>query len=144
MHPETHSERVGAIEMMMKEWGIRPTPVRVLVLKELLESGRPMSALELETSLQTVDRSSITRTLSVFSESHLIHQISDGSGAMRYEVCTDKASEIHNDEHAHFHCRKCGKTYCLPELRLKIPKIPAGYEAEDISYVITGICPKCR
>lgn len=143
--PESSSrEKIQKAEGLLKEWGIRPTPVRTLVLKTLLKAKRPVSALEIETVLQTVDRSSITRTLATFAESHLIHSISDGSGAMRYELCNELPSEKHTDEHAHFHCRKCGKTYCLPELKLEKPTIPEGYEGENISFIITGICPTCK
>ncbi|MDE6007211.1 MAG: transcriptional repressor [Muribaculaceae bacterium] len=144
MHSESQSGSHVKADAVLKEWDIRPTPVRVLILRVLLESKRPVSALEIENLLQTVDRSSITRTLSTFAEAHLIHPISDGSGAMRYELCRESSSNNHTDEHAHFHCRKCGKTYCLPELQLSIPAIPEGYEGESITYIITGLCPTCR
>lgn len=144
MPEPSRPEKPQKAEEVLKEWGIRPTPVRTLVLKALLRAKRPVSALEIEMALQTVDRSSITRTLSAFAESHLIHSISDGSGAMRYELCNEPTTEKHTDEHAHFHCRKCGKTYCLPELRLEIPAIPKGYEGESISFIITGVCPTCK
>ncbi len=127
--------------------GIRLSPVRLLVLKLLMSSDKPMSSLEIETRLETVDRSSITRTLSVFTEAHIVHVISDGSGSMKYEVCADTeahSGQFHSDEHAHFHCRNCGETVCLPSAPMPEPDLPEGFLAENATYVITGLCPACN
>lgn len=128
---------------ILEQAGIRPSPVRIMVLRELLKSGRPLSAQEMESRLETVDRSSITRTLSTFSEEHIIHPISDGSNSMRYELCTDTDREMHGDLHAHFHCRLCGVTLCLHNIKAVVPQLPEDYHAENVTYVITGVCPSC-
>ena len=127
--------------------GIRVSPVRLLVLKTLMSSDRPLSSLDIETGLETVDRSSITRTLSVFTEAHIVHVISDGSGSMKYEVCADMGTgdgQFHSDGHAHFHCRSCGETVCLPSASVPEPELPEGFRAENATYVITGLCPSCN
>lgn len=130
--------------MMLERAGIRPSPARTLTLKILAESGAPLSALDIEQCLETVDRSSITRTLALFTDSHLVHVISDGSGSMKYEICSDCLSDArHSDEHAHFHCRVCGKTVCLTRFALRFPELPEGYVAENATFVITGLCPDC-
>ena len=137
-------KKVLNVETILKNSNVRPSPARILVLKILLESSRPLSALEIENQLETLDRSSITRTLPVLLEAHLIHQLSDGSGSMKYEACKDvKFSDKHNDEHAHFHCVKCGETTCLNDMEIKIPQRPEGYVVENISFIISGHCPKC-
>ena len=134
---------------ILAEAGIRPSPVRILILGELYQSGRPLSSLEIETMLDTVDRSSITRTLSLFADRHIIHVIPDGSGSMKYEICHDTARHSqcsvtgHSDEHAHFHCRICGMTTCLDNVHVGQPELPDGYHAENVSYIVTGICPAC-
>ena len=117
---------IEAIEMMLGESGLRPTPVRVLVVKELMAASRPMSGKELEELLDTVDRSSISRTLVHFTEHGLVHQ------------------HRHTDEHPHFHCRECGETICLPRMQVPDMDLPEGYKGENISYIITGICAKCQ
>lgn len=133
------------IEKILSEAGIRPTPARKLILKMLMEADHPLSAQEIDDSLETLDRSSITRTLPILNESHLIHQISDGSGAMKYELCkgiwTDQG---HDDQHIHFHCNKCGRTLCLQHLEIVIPPLPEGFYIENVTYVIHGICPQCN
>lgn len=132
------------IEMLARA-GVRPSPVRTLIIKELLEADRPLSAMELEERLDTVDRSSITRSLTIFAEERLVHIISDGSGSMKYELCKSCTHDSgHSDEHVHFHCRVCGQTVCLQNAPIQVPTLPQGYEPEFTTFVITGLCPKCR
>ncbi|MGN0238357.1 MAG: Fur family transcriptional regulator [Lepagella sp.] len=135
----------GDIARLLEEAGLRTTPVRVLVLKELLSASHPMSGKELEDRLDTVDRSSISRTMVHFAEHGLVHQISDGSGSMKYEIChSSEHTYRHSDEHPHFHCRECGETICLPQVPVPDTKLPEGYIGENISYIITGLCAKCQ
>ena len=70
----------------MQEHGIRPTANRILILKALLQAGRPLSQTEIETALESVDKSIISRTLGTFREHHLLHTLS-GEDFVRYEVC---------------------------------------------------------
>ena len=66
---------------------IRPTAIRVLVLRTLLEMKQAMSVSDLEAQLDTVDKSTIFRTLTLFLSHHLIHGVDDGSGTLKYAVC---------------------------------------------------------
>ena len=50
---------------------IRPTAIRVLVLRTLLEMKQAMSVSDLEAQLDTVDKSTIFRTLTLFLSHHL-------------------------------------------------------------------------
>lgn len=45
--------------------GLRPTPARILTLRKLSELEYPVSLLELETMLDTLDKSTISRSLAV-------------------------------------------------------------------------------
>lgn len=129
---------------MLQGAGVRITPVRLLVLEELSKSTSPVSGQALEDGLETVDRSSITRTLSLFTEKGLVHTVDDGSGSIKYELC--KASHLNagdSDEHPHFHCVKCGSTVCLDYLSLPPVELPEGYEPVSGNYVIKGVCPDC-
>ena len=62
---------------------IRPTAIRVLVLRTLLEMKQAMSVSDLEAQLDTVDKSTIFRTLTLFLSHHLIHGVDDGSGTLK-------------------------------------------------------------
>ena len=63
---------------------IRPTAIRVLVLRTLLEMKQAMSVSDLEAQLDTVDKSTIFRTLTLFLSHHRAGQCSQpGCGAQR-------------------------------------------------------------
>ena len=65
---------------------IQPTAIRILVLCTMMQAGRSVSLLDLETMLDTVDKSTIFRTLTLFLSHHLIHSIDDGTGSFKY-IC---------------------------------------------------------
>lgn len=129
-------------EQRMAHAGVRPTAMRLLIYRSLCNSPRPLSSLEIETILETVDRSTISRTLATFLEHDLIHSIDDGSSSIKYEVCKSSHHHSINDLHVHFHCSACEKTFCLPTL---VPKIdmPEGFVAQGLNYVVSGLCDKC-
>lgn len=53
---------------LLEEREIKPTAIRVLVLKAMLEFDRAFSLSDLEFQLDTVDKSSISRTIHIFHE----------------------------------------------------------------------------
>ena len=71
---------------------IQPTAIRILVLQAMLKAGRSVSLLDLENMLDTVDKSSIFRTITLFLSHHLIHSIDDGTGSFKYAVCSASCS----------------------------------------------------
>lgn len=130
-------------ESILKESGINPTPVRILIYKCLSSSVMPISLSEIEFRLDSVDKSSISRTLTTFKKYHLIHTINDGSGSVKYEICRAHNHENDDDMHVHFRCNKCGTTVCFPDIPIPEVKLPSKYEIQELSFMITGICPQC-
>lgn len=129
-------------EKKLEERGVNVTPVRILVYRCLESSLTPLSLAEIETALESVDKSSISRTLSLFRENHLIHRFNDGSGSVKYELC--KSCEAHHDDlHLHFRCERCGSTMCLNEIKVPEVELPKGYKVHERNYIVTGICPEC-
>ena len=129
-------------EALMQEHGVKPTANRILILRTLLRAGRPLSMTEIETDLESVDKSIISRTLSAFREAHLLHVLADGE-SIRYEVCHCAAEEEDTDRHVHFHCTRCGRTFCLEDLPVPEVACPAGFRLETAEYTIQGVCPDC-
>lgn len=130
-------------EERMAHAGVRPTAMRLLIYRMLERANNPLSSLDLEIALETVDRSTISRTLATFLENNLIHAIDDGSGSVKYEVC--RSPHHHhsiNDLHVHFHCTYCDKTFCLP-MNVPMVELPGGFVADSVNYVISGKCDKC-
>ena len=62
---------------LMQEHGVKVTANRLVIAKELAEAGRPLSLSELETSLETIDKSNIFRALQLFNSSGLVHSLED-------------------------------------------------------------------
>lgn len=130
-------------ETLFREKGIRPTAIRLLVWRAAQQLDYAFSLTDLETALETVDKSTIFRTLSLFEERHLLHIIDDGSGSQKYCLCNCVDSE-HHQHHVHITCTVCKKTYCLKTQQVPQVGIPEGFEVEQINYVIKGVCADCR
>ena len=131
------------MEEILASRGVMPTPVRKLVYRCLENSEFPLSLSDLESMLDTVDKSTISRTLSTFKDHQILHSFTDGSGSVKYELCFSQGEKLHDDLHVHFRCKKCGHTNCLPEISIPIVKLPIGYIVNEVSYIITGICNEC-
>ncbi|MFC2385194.1 MAG: transcriptional repressor, partial [Hoylesella saccharolytica] len=82
---------------------IKPTAIRLLVLRQMMRGDEAVSLPEMERLLPTVDKSTISRTLSLFLLHRLIHAIDDGSGSLKYAVCADDCDCSVEDEHTHFY-----------------------------------------
>lgn len=136
---------MNSLEDRLNEFGLRCTPVRELIYSLIANSDTAYSLAELETELETVDKSSISRNLHLFLEIGLIHQIQDDSGIAKYAL-SQNPDGIHLQNHAHFYCLKCEKTICLDQLSLDLNtfSLPEGFSVEGYSLLLKGICPECR
>ena len=125
---------------------IKPTAIRLLILKSMMEAGRAVSQLDLETLLDTVDKSTISRTITLFLSHHLIHSIDDGSGSWKYAVCDDSCNCVLKDLHSHFYCEKCHRTFCLEKIHIPVIDLPKGFTLHSVNYVVKGVrsAQKCR
>ncbi len=127
---------------------IKPTAMRLLVLRAMLESDEAFSLLSLEQRLDTVDKSTIYRCITLFLTHHLIHAIDDGTGTIKYAVCDSSChcgeeGEHLDDLHAHFYCERCHRTYCLSRIHVPVVSLPGNFQVHSINYVLKGICSHC-
>lgn len=125
-------------EDMLVGKGVRPTAARILVLQKLSERTSPASLFELEAELETLDKSTISRSLALLLEHHAIHSFEDGSGSIKYEICPV------GDRHIHFFCEVCRKTSCLNNIKIPVAQLPEGYIMDTINYTVKGVCPLCN
>lgn len=130
-------------EHRLTERGVRPTAMRLLVYKELDKARHPLSLKDLEERMVTADRSTIFRTLTLLLQHHLVHGIEDGSGALKYEICHGHHECTLQDQHSHFYCEQCQRTFCLHDTPIPLVDLPQGFRATTINYMIKGICPQC-
>ena len=122
---------------------IKPTAMRLLILRAMMQFDRAFSLLDLETYLDTVDKSTLSRTINLFLKHHLIHGIDDGSGSLKYAVCGNECNCDIDDLHVHFYCTNCHRTYCLRNIHIPTVSLPQHFTAESINYVIKGLCDHC-
>ena len=123
--------------------GVKPTAMRILVYKTLMDCVRPVSLREIDDKMVTAERSTIFRTLTLLLQQGLIHAIEDGSGAVRYEVCHGHDHCSLDDQHAHFFCTVCQRTFCLHDVCITHPTVPGGFHVTQVNYLLKGICPAC-
>lgn len=131
------------MEHLLEEHGVKATPNRLLVARALASAGRPLSLMELEAELETIDKSAIFRTLGAFKDAHLVHVLEDSGEGVRYELCHSHHHDHDDDVHVHFYCTKCHRTFCLEDTPVPPVQVPEGYEVESVSYLLKGVCPEC-
>jgi Fur family ferric uptake transcriptional regulator len=129
-------------ERLLKQ-GIKPTSIRLLVLKTIIDKKENFSIPELEAEMETVDKSTLSRTFNLFQEHHLIHSTDDGSGALKYAVCDEGCDCSIDYLHVHFYCTKCRQTFCLRNTPIPTVDLPEGFTADSINYVVKGRCSRC-
>ena len=122
---------------------IKPTTMRLLVLKELVESATTLSLKTLEAKFERADKATLYRTLKTFEEKKLIHSVDDGTGSVKYSLCSDNCKCEPQDQHVHFYCEKCEETFCLTQSQIPETKIPVGFKVSNVSMVYKGVCASC-
>jgi len=130
----------------LKSHGLRVTPVREQVLQLILQSGTTaLSSAYIEQALHPLDRITLYRTLRVFEQKGIVHQVTGQKGTIKYASCTSGCGEhTHHDDHVHFHCTDCDTTVCLPDTTIPAFSVPRGFKAEDQHVLLSGLCDDCQ
>lgn len=131
-------------EDILKNRKIKPTAVRLLVLRQLMEEEKAVSLKDLEQILIHSDKSTIFRTLKTFEQQKLIHSIADGSGVTKYALCLESCECAPQDQHFHFHCVNCEATFCLPKQSIPIVQLPPKFTLQQANLVLKGVCANCN
>lgn len=131
------------LERKLLDRDVKPTAVRLLIFKAMVEYPQAFSLSDLELVLETVDKSTISRTITLFHDHLVIHSIDDGSGSMKYSVCNDDCQCTLNELHVHFNCTNCQKTFCLESISIPPVQLPEKFLLENINFVMKGLCYQC-
>ncbi len=131
-------------EKRLQQRKVKPTAMRILVLRYLMEQASARSLHDLETHFTHSDRSTLFRTLKTFEQKGVIHKIDDGSGVGKYALCLESCSCAPKDQHFHFHCQACQSTYCLKDLQMPTIELPAQFSMQQANLVIKGTCANCN
>ncbi|MBQ4632284.1 MAG: transcriptional repressor [Prevotella sp.] len=128
---------------IMQSRDVKPTAVRLLVLRAMSRGGEMVTMGDLVRLLRTVDKSSISRTLSLFMRKGIVHAADDGSGALKYNLSIGVNMPADEGSHIHFSCERCQRTFCLPAIGIPQVYLPEGFRTSSVNFVIKGLCPAC-
>jgi Fur family peroxide stress response transcriptional regulator len=120
------------------------TPQREAVLQVIRESENHMTASEIFAAargvLPSISYATVYNSLKYLKDTGLVHEISFGNGASRYDRETER--------HDHAICTSCGK---LVDFDLTVTKDLVRTAArktrflpESIHLTLRGLCPDCR
>jgi Fur family ferric uptake transcriptional regulator len=134
------------IIQILEQNNIKPTPMRMLVLEQMMLQKQNLSLTEIETLLYPADRITIYRTLQTFVKNGIAHAIDTSNNGSVYALCSSDCNmEAHTDNHPHFYCESCKKISCNDDFifNLESRSGPAKYKINKIEVSIKGICPEC-
>ena len=120
------------------------TPQRRAVLESIRESEAHPTASEVYAAarerLPSISFATVYNSLRYLKEAGLVHEISFGDSASRYDRETDR--------HDHAICTSCGKLvdFDLPQTAelLRMAARKARFKAESVHLTLRGLCPDCR
>jgi Fur family ferric uptake transcriptional regulator len=127
---------------ILKENGFKITQNRLDVLTVFLRSEKAFSLLDLEKLFHSKhDRSSIFRSLQVFSEKGILEKFCNASGTAVYTL------NHHTPDcngHSHFRCKDCETVVSLPNLPEAYLQLLGKNKVETMNLLIEGTCEKCQ
>ena len=93
---------------LLKDKKISETPFRkeVLAIFTKYNNAIPLSVIEKE--LKEYNRITLYRTIKVFLEKGIIHEITISGEGSNYAICQEECNtDAHHHQHIHFKCKKC-------------------------------------
>ena len=130
----------------LRQKGLKHTDQRDKILDIFLSTSRHIAADELHAIIKKANPrigfSTVYRTMKIFTECGLAHEVNFGDGRARFEKAFDKS------QHGHLICTGCGKTeeFETDALEKSVKKIadsrqflPQGHRFE-----VYGLCKKCK
>lgn len=147
------------IDQLLIDKKLRPTKARIAVLNVLAQTNSALSHSEILDKLppqKEFDRVTIYRVLDWLTKYQLIHKISAGNRAWKFQLtspplqkivsASKKTSLFANPSHAHAHllCRQCGSVTCVHEVAPKFTQqVLDKYHVESIDIHFKGLCLEC-
>jgi len=137
---------INEIICILEERKVRATPMRMLVLEQMILYQEGVTLNTMENLLIDSDRITIYRTLQTFVKHGIAHAVEMANKGTVYILCSKECSlDKHYDYHPHFSCEKCGKIFCGGEFPFEISRIPNkdDFTINTIEIMIKGLCSQC-
>jgi Fur family transcriptional regulator, ferric uptake regulator len=145
--PAVQNPSISALsrEDMLRQAGVKVTQPRLRVLSCLLEAQAALSHTEIEAVLSAegtgeLDRVTLYRVLDSLVGCGIASRSLDARGVFRFML---KSVQLAHAEHAHFHCQRCGRVFCVESMHVPAPSLPAGFVGISVVLEISGLCPPC-
>ena len=131
---------------IFKKNKISVTGGRKKILSLFLNSPEALTHADIEKKTgEHFDRVTVYRTLQVFVDKGIIHNIPTTDNSILYALCKDNCEEgHHHDNHVHFICEVCEKTICLEDVMVPEVRLPKGFKPKHAEMVVKGVCDDCK
>ena len=131
---------------ILKRNGLSVTASRTKILDLFLAAEGALAHADIEKNTDSAyDRVTVYRTLQTFVEKGIVHQIPTTDNSILYALCKQDCEEgHHHDNHVHFVCNQCEKTFCLDDVIVPEVKLPKGFTPEEASMIVAGVCIDCK
>lgn len=142
----TTSDNRKVIGDLLHTHGLKKTPIRTEMLELFMNNDFALSASDILVRMKAEnDRVTVYRALNSFEEHGILHIASEDGRGAKYALCShNNHDEPHYDQHVHFVCDKCDKTFCLKDTRIPNVQISSEFLVNRIQYTLHGICKECK
>jgi Fur family ferric uptake transcriptional regulator len=137
-------DEVRVIRSMLKTAGIRATPARISVLRELRAASSPLTHADLTEILvpEGFDKATVFRNLNDLADAGLASRTELGDHVWRFEALDPDRPGA--EKHPHFVCVECKTVTCLGEMEFTARSRRQAAAIGDImEIVIKGHCSDC-
>ncbi|PLS82042.1 transcriptional repressor [Candidatus Saccharibacteria bacterium] len=138
---QTEQEHLHKMENVLKKNGYSTTRPRREVLRALLVGGASAARLSDEL-LESLDRATVYRTLTLFEQTGIVNR-----SVLNSEIYFE-LSELFQPHHHHAVCQLCGRVIDIAsselELALKNAAADRGFLAVEHSLELRGYCSYCQ
>ncbi|MFC1729266.1 Fur family transcriptional regulator [candidate division KSB1 bacterium] len=140
------NEVIGRFKVYLHTKGLRYTPERDVIIREIFSNANHFDADELYLKLMTynnnVSRATVYRCLNLLESCDLVNKTSFGERHYHYEHTYKRK------HHDHLVCKKCGKIVEFTDLTIEQRQkdVCSRYKfiLTDHKLQIFGICPDCQ
>jgi len=140
----TSNEIEQTVTHLLNQVSGRRTPARESVLNILLSEKCALNHQSIEDIAQqrglSLDKVTLYRTLDWLVEQGLAHRIASIDRTWYFNALPNFGTA----PHAHFHCKRCSRIYCLEHIQATPPSdLPAEYLIEEATLCLEGQCIHC-
>ncbi len=129
---------------LLKDKKLSETPFRKEVLAIFTKYNNAIPLSIVEKDLKEYNRITLYRTIKVFVEKGIIHEISLSGEESNYAICQEECDiGSHQHQHIHFKCNMCGTISCVKINKFPTIQLPE-YKIDQLEIQVTGLCKKCN